>query len=155
MNESVKDSKAFITTELQQQALGLPIVPTAYQPHDFVKLAGRADLAHYMHKERAEAEKRSRRIDEKMQAGVAESVLVGILNKVVELGDDYDAAISVPRTLESAENEGNPTIEFTETFSPMLLEHFSMAASRRIEEVRAAQRADAYYAQMSAPQTNA
>jgi hypothetical protein len=149
-NHVTESSSEFTTTVEQQGALGLPAVPATYPPQEFVKLIGLAQLAHDTYADSAAAKNRKKdRLQDRIAAGVAESVVVGVLNKVVELGIDYDAAVQAPHEYAEPSTPADyEPQEMTMAFSPNMLVHYQQAAARQIEVVRQAQEQERSYEQM-------
>lgn len=130
----------FTPSPQQREVLGLPDEEKPFAPHEFVPLLGRAQLIHDIHAGIAASKKDANWRTHRTDAGVAESVVVGVLTKVVELGGEYDAALYAAAV---GEDQVVP-IEYewqeaANDLSPILLAHHSMAAARRIYEVRQAQ----------------
>ncbi|MDB5181440.1 MAG: hypothetical protein JWP13_203 [Candidatus Saccharibacteria bacterium] len=141
----------FATTEDQQKVLGLPATPAFYAPHEFTELAGRAMLVHNVHAETAETIKGKDRREHLTNAGIAQSVVVGVLRKVVELGGEYDAIVQAPRPMvEQPRVVDYEPKDMPVEFSMNVLVHYNMAAARRIQEVRQAQELQLSYDQAAA-----
>jgi hypothetical protein len=148
----IHDPLAFSISQEQQGVLGRALsmsTPTVIRPHEFVQLLGQAQLAHDMYAQSAESQRGKERRADRANAGIAQSVVVGVLNKVAELGNVYDVAVQTPLSAQELPmSEDYAPFEMPAMFTPSLRCHYNMAAARMIDTVREAQKKELIYEDM-------
>jgi hypothetical protein len=116
MYENTAASPVYTVNAEQHDKLGLPARDTNYTPDDFVNLLARAQYVHDVLADKAIDEERSDQLRSKAAAGIAQSVAVGVMNRVVANG-----------------NAGNNVSDPLNNVSGYIYEHFEQASALRTQ----------------------